>query len=131
MANQLINTYPFKINKSGVTNKEKYPLLVGQPFMMYLVTKENRAFTAEITFNFAIENLCLKVYKDNQIIQGETIVRGYPTNLLLVEDLLDYALIYDEIDSIFNFYYLDVWYNNTMKCTYYEMLKKLKKREIL
>lgn len=125
--NTLLSSFEFKINKSGTTNAEKYPLLVGSTFSMNLVDEESNLFTAEIFFNFAIDSLCIKIYKGNDTIQGDTIVNSYPTNLLLCKELNDYALIYDEIDSVFRFYKLKDWYNDS-KINYYERFEMFKNR---
>lgn len=127
--NTLLSSFEFKMNKSGTTNAEKYPLLVGSVFTMNLVDEDSNLFTAEVSFNFAIDSLCIKIYKGNTVIQGDTIVNSYPTNLLLCKELNDYGLIYDEIDSIFKFYKLDGWYNNST-INYYERIEMFKNREM-
>ena len=127
--NTLIYEFNFKLNKSGTTNREKFPALVGSTFTMNLVDSDSRLFTVEVFFNFAIDSLCLKVYQGNTVIQGDTIVNSYPTNLLLCSELNNYILIYDNIDSIFRFYKAEGWYNDS-KINYYERLEMLKNRKI-
>lgn len=129
MSNLLLSTFNFKVNKSGITNAEKYPLLVGSTFTMNLVTQENRLYTVEVFFNSSIESPQLCVYENDQLIQGDTIISSYPTNLLLCKELNDYGLFYDKVDSVFKFYKLENWYNNS-KISYYDRIEMFKKREM-
>lgn len=127
MTLELLQSFKFPINKSGLTDKERYIALKGQPFGMNLVTKENRLFNVNVIFNFGINQPVLQVYEGNTLIQGDTVIREYPANLLLDSKLNNYLLFYDANDSIFYFYYSEDWYNTKNGMNYWEFLEFLKK----
>lgn len=127
--NELLSTYNFTINESSDTSRKRYPMLVGSPFVMDLVTNENEIFQAVVTFNQSTEWLRLMVYKGNDVVQGETHIRDYPNNLLLCDDLNEYGLFFFMNEQQFKFYKLNEWYKTTFM-TFGEMYERLKNKEI-
>lgn len=121
-----LTSYTFEINKGGLTPQERYPQLIGQPFNMSIVTKSNEIYTVSLMYNHASESLVICVYNGTEVIQGNTGVQSYPSNLLLCNELNDYALYYDNIDSVFHFCYVKDFYNFKHGLDYWQMLDYLK-----
>ena len=127
--NTLLNTYNFTINEGSTTLKKRYPMLVGSPFVMDLLTNENENFQAVVTFNQTTEWLRLMVYQGNDVVQGETHIRDFPNNLLLCDELNEYGLFFFMNEQQFKFYHLETWYKTTF-LTYGEMYERIKNKTI-
>lgn len=130
MNNKKLQSYTMEINKSAKTKREKYIMLRGQPYTMQLITQAGATFTANVIFNFALDDIVLQVYAGGELIQGNTIVRDYPTNLLLCFELNNYGLFYNSLDSVFDFYYLEDWYNLKHALNYWELWDYFKANRI-
>lgn len=127
--NELLSTFNFTINEGSDVPRKRYPMLVGSPFVMDLITQENENFQAVVSFNQSTEWLRLMVYKSNDIVQGETHIRDYPNNLLLCDDLNEYGLFFYLNEQQFKFFKLNKWYRTTF-LTFSEMYERLKNKEV-
>lgn len=127
--NKLLSTFNFTINEGSDVPRKRYPMLVGSPFVMDLITQENENFQAVVSFNQSTEWLRLMVYKGNDIVQGETHIRDYPNNLLLCDDLNEYGLFFYLNEQQFKFFKLNKWYRTTF-LTFSEMYERLKNKEV-
>lgn len=130
MNNKKIQTYSMNVNKSALTNQEKYTDLKGAPFTMQLVVEEGVVYTANVIFNFALDDIVLQVYNGTTLVQGNTTIGAFPTNLLLCSEMNNYGLFYFPIDSVFEFWYLDGWYNFRNGMNYWEFWDYLKQGQV-
>lgn len=109
----LIATFECDYNQNAITETAKFPTLTTGPISLMLQAG-NTFYTAQILYNSVTKWMTLKVLDvSGNVIQGETFLNEFPTNLLLASELKEYGLFYYPRLNIFKFYKLDSdWYNS-------------------
>lgn len=111
---KLISEYDVGYNETALTEIAKFSKLASGPMALTIQIGAD-FYTAQITYNTVTKWLSLKVYTaDATLIQGETFVADFPTNLLTTPVLANYALFYyPEADKL-RLYQIasDDWYNS-------------------
>lgn len=110
----LLNTFDLVYDETGLTPANKFPTLTVGPITLLLQVKDT-FFIAVIRYNHASEWLSLSIRDQNDnVLQGETYVAGFPSNLIFVDALINYGLFYYPAQKKFKFYEFaasDNWYN--------------------
>lgn len=132
MAN-LISETKLDINQNTQNVIERYSFLKGQPFAIPISTDDDN-YMLKIYFNFANEYPYIQIETSSgELVQGDTYMAEYPTNLLVADDFIDYGLFFYPYESVMRLYKLDnkscQWYNNNDK-TYTEWLEMLQNGEV-
>lgn len=118
------------INPNGANLMAKYPKFVGSPFSITLNAGENY-FIAEFRFNKIVNYPFLRILNDKgDIIQGDTFMSDYPTNLALAPELDGYGLFYFANYDEIRFYELPQGFYNNLNLEWQELTNKFLQREI-
>ena len=122
---QLIATYDSNYNETALTEASKFPSLTTGPMTLTLQVN-NEFYTARIKYNSVTKWFTLDIIgPNNKILQGETFVSGFPTNLIVAPKLKEYGLFYFPRSKKFKFYKLtEKWYN-TFDMDYETLLKAI------
>ena len=110
---ELLATYDSKYVPTALTEASKFPSLT-RGNMTLMLQANNDFFTARLKYNSVTKWFSLDVIgSNNQIIQGETFVADFPTNLLNASELKEFGLFYFPKSNVFKFYRLtEGWYNS-------------------
>lgn len=109
----LISTFDLDYNETAVTESGKFPTLTTGAIGLSIAV-DNVYYTAQILYNSVTKWLTLKILDTSgNILQGETFVNEFPTNLLVCNELIGYGLFYFPKANQIRFYKLDEdWYNS-------------------
>ena len=121
----LLSTFDLDYNETAVTEAGKFPTLTTGAISLSL-SADNANYTAQILYNSVTKWLTLKVLDSSgNVLQGETFLNEFPTNLLLCSELIGYGLFYFPKSNQLKYYALDEdWYNsiNLDYDTYYKAI---------
>lgn len=121
----LISEVKLDYNEVGVTEAQKFPSLTTGAISIPLQTDDD-IYTAIITYNASTKWLSLKVTTMNgDILQGETFLADFPTNLLNCEALRDFGLFYFPHANTLKYVKLDEDWYNSINLDYETLLKCL------
>lgn len=121
----LISQIDCDYNQNGVSEAQKFPSLTTGAITIPLQTSSDN-YTAMIRYNASTKWLTLCVTTiDGDIIQGETFVADFPTNLLTCEALKEYGLFYFPSANVFKYVKLDEDWYNSINLDYATLLKCL------
>lgn len=109
---ELLASFNANYNENGLTEASKFPALTVGPMTLSLQV-DNEFYTARVKYNSATKWFTLDIVgPNNEILQGETFVADFPTNLLNASALKGYGLFYFPKQNKFKMYKLDEgWYN--------------------
>lgn len=92
---EVLQTSVLQFNTNSPTIQGQYPFLIGQPFSLAFQTEELSLFM-QISFNYGNQYLQY-IIKDSSgnLLQGESTLVEFPTNLLLSYKANDYFIFYN------------------------------------
>lgn len=112
---RMIASYDFNYNESGLTLRDMFEPLTEGPYSM-LLQLNNTYYIASVKFNYGSNWLSLTIYdSEGTLVQGETYVADFPTNLLNNMALSNYGLFWYPLEKRFKFWDLQdfsSWYNS-------------------
>lgn len=110
---ELLATYDSNYQDTALTEASKFPSLT-RGSMTLMLQANNDFYTARLKYNSVTKWFSLDVLdSSNNIIQGETFVADFPTNLLTCSELKEFGLFYFPKSNDFRFYKLsEGWYNS-------------------
>lgn len=110
---ELLAVFESNFVPTALTEASKFPSLTrGNATLM--LQANNNFYTASLKYNSVTKWFSLSVIgPNNRIIQGETFVADFPTNLLTCSELKEFGLFYFPKSNDFRFYRLsEGWYNS-------------------
>lgn len=121
----LISEVKIDYKESGISEAQKFPMLTNGLIAIPLQTDDN-TYSAIISYNATTKWLSLRVVTiSGDIVQGETFVADFPTNLLTNKELKGYGLFFFPRTNELKYVKLDEDWYNSINLDYNTLLKCL------
>lgn len=111
---KFLYSIPVDYNAVGITELERWAFLANPPFT-FQVMSDNQSFTVMVRYNHGSRWPSLSVYDSSgKLVQGETYMNVFPTNLLVASEIRKNALYWQPELKRFDYYEIDDsrWYNS-------------------